>query len=246
MRIQMIGTGSAFAKRYFNNNALITVDGYRLLIDCGITAPLALHHIGIEPAEIDGILISHIHGDHVGGLEEIAFRTKFDTRGKKLSLFASSAIIQPLWDFTLKGALEDPSSGCTSLESYFNVHALEAGQAYPIHDSLSIELIPTKHIPGKPSFGVLLNQTVFYSSDMTFDADLLHRLTEQGRCKYILHECQLTGPGRVHTTLEELLTLPEQLQERIYLMHYGDEKDAFVGKTGRMRFIEQHKEYEFV
>jgi hypothetical protein len=43
--ITRIGTGNAFAKVYANNNAIIDVDGYRLLIDCGITAPSALHKL---------------------------------------------------------------------------------------------------------------------------------------------------------------------------------------------------------
>lgn len=44
LRIQMIGTGSAFAKKYFNNNALIYTKIGKLLVDCGITAPQALYH----------------------------------------------------------------------------------------------------------------------------------------------------------------------------------------------------------
>ncbi len=43
LELQMIGTGSAFAKTYFNNNALLTDGAFTLLIDCGVTAPLALH-----------------------------------------------------------------------------------------------------------------------------------------------------------------------------------------------------------
>jgi hypothetical protein len=46
VKVQMIGTGSAFAKVFNNNNALLTVEGLSLLVDCGITAPKALHELG--------------------------------------------------------------------------------------------------------------------------------------------------------------------------------------------------------
>lgn len=39
LQLQMLGTGSAFAKKYFNNNALLGDGSFTLLIDCGITAP---------------------------------------------------------------------------------------------------------------------------------------------------------------------------------------------------------------
>src|SRR5690606_10251092 len=128
----------------------------------------------------------------------------------------------PLWELSLKGALEDASTGCDSLDSYFNVIELDERMPFAISDELKVELIPTVHIPNKPSFALLLNEHVFYSSDMTFDAPLLQELVDSRRCEHILHECQLTGVGEVHTTLDELLTLPESIQERIWLMHYGD------------------------
>jgi phosphoribosyl 1,2-cyclic phosphodiesterase len=43
----------------------------RLLVDCGLSARqvgLRLKQIGVEPASLDAVLISHEHRDHVGGL----------------------------------------------------------------------------------------------------------------------------------------------------------------------------------
>ncbi|MNW17389.1 hypothetical protein D3C71_2165650 [compost metagenome] len=60
----------------------------------------------------------------------------------------------------------------------------------------------------------------------------------------ILHDCQLGGSGVVHTTLEELMSLPEDVRRIIKLMHYSDEQPQFVGLTGEMEFIEQHVIYK--
>ncbi|MHB8575615.1 MAG: MBL fold metallo-hydrolase [Dehalococcoidia bacterium] len=43
-------------------------DEARLLIDCGMTAMVSLARFGIDPGTIDTVLISHLHGDHFGGL----------------------------------------------------------------------------------------------------------------------------------------------------------------------------------
>src|ERR1044071_2894267 len=62
----MLGSGSA------GNSALVATDHCRLLVDGGLSARqlvLRLEQCGVKPNQLDGILLTHEHGDHVCGLE---------------------------------------------------------------------------------------------------------------------------------------------------------------------------------
>ncbi len=242
MNITMIGTGSAFAKKYDNNNALIEHNGFRLLVDCGITLPKALHQQGIAFDELDGVLISHIHGDHVGGLEEYAFQMMFKYQRKPI-LYIAQSLVEPLWEQTLRGGLtQEP---LVELEHFFDVRPLAPGIDHELYPGLTVKLMETKHIPNKPSYSFLFNGSFFYTADMRFDPMLLQQLIDNG-VSTIYHDCQLEAPGVVHASLDELLTLPDFIQQKTWLMHYGDAIEQYVGHTGNMRIVEQHKTYTIV
>src|SRR5438045_3381834 len=62
----MLGSGSA------GNSALVATDHCRILVDGGLSARqivVRLEQCGITPGELDGVLLTHEHGDHVCGLE---------------------------------------------------------------------------------------------------------------------------------------------------------------------------------
>lgn len=242
LQLQMLGTGSAFAKTYYNNNALIFDKNFTLLLDCGVTAPIALHHLGRSFESVDAVLITHIHADHVGGLEELAFKLKM-MYNRKLPLYIAETLVTPLWENTLRGGLFQEGY-ITCLEDIFDVHPLKTGVAVDISPGIRAELIHTQHIPGKDSYSIYFNERIFYSADMIFTPELLAQLINERGCEVILHECQLEGRGEVHTTLQELLSLPEHIQQQIYLMHYGDNMQNYLGKTHVMKFLEQHRLYE--
>ncbi|NJR43395.1 MAG: MBL fold metallo-hydrolase [Akkermansiaceae bacterium] len=66
MRFTVLGSGS------LGNAAVVECGGLRLMIDAGLSAKqlsLRLKQIGIEPASLNGILLTHEHGDHVRGLK---------------------------------------------------------------------------------------------------------------------------------------------------------------------------------
>ena len=69
MQLTFIGSGNAFGSGgRFNTCFLLTGRDCRLLVDCGATSLVALKHHGVAPNDIDGVVISHLHGDHFGGL----------------------------------------------------------------------------------------------------------------------------------------------------------------------------------
>ncbi|WP_156337282.1 MBL fold metallo-hydrolase, partial [Paenibacillus dakarensis] len=129
LHLQMLGTGGAFAKNYFNNNALIFDEDFTLLLDCGVTAPRALHQLGRSFESIDAVLITHIHADHVGGLEEMAFKLMAQYSHKnrqKIPLYIAESLVKPLWENTLRGGLYQEGY-ITCLEDIFDVRPLTAG-----------------------------------------------------------------------------------------------------------------------
>ncbi|MFD2116188.1 MBL fold metallo-hydrolase [Paenibacillus yanchengensis] len=239
LNIQMLGTGSAFAKKYYNNNALIEISNKKILLDCGITLPLALHQAGYQFDQLDAILISHIHGDHIGGLEELAFQMLFRTN-RKPKLYIASDLVEPLWEHTLRGSMTQQEHH--KLEHYFDVHPLIANEPTEIVPGFTVTAMQTLHIPGKSSYSFIINDHFFYSADMQFNAPLLTQLHEQG-VQTIFHDCQLEEPSPVHASLNELLTLPEEIQRKVWLMHYGDSMDDFRGNTGLMQIVEQGTRY---
>ncbi|RTE03572.1 MBL fold metallo-hydrolase [Paenibacillus whitsoniae] len=242
LHIQMLGTGSAFAKERYNNSALLRTQDKQVMIDCGSSVPRSLHELQIQPDRIDGILITHIHADHVGGLEEMAFRLLYEHGRKRTKLFIAESLAVPLWENTLKGGLYSPSENLLTLEDYFDVVLLPERASVELFPGLTVEIIPTEHIQLKPSYSLFINDRTFYSADIRFNPELLiGEVIQQRNCHTIFHDCQLSGQGFVHTTLEELLTLPEEVQQRIYLMHYDDSMPDYIGRTGQMSFVQQHQ-----
>jgi phosphoribosyl 1,2-cyclic phosphodiesterase len=69
----MLGSGSA------GNSALVASNHCRILVDGGLSARqivVRLEQCGITPAQLDGVLLTHEHGDHVCGLEVLCRKFK--------------------------------------------------------------------------------------------------------------------------------------------------------------------------
>jgi len=69
MKLHILGCGDAFGSGGRHQSSYLVEASDRLfLLDCGPTALLALKRAGFDPRRLDAIMLSHLHGDHFGGL----------------------------------------------------------------------------------------------------------------------------------------------------------------------------------
>jgi len=121
VRLTVLGSGSS------GNCAVVSTDRTTLLIDAGLSAKqilLRLEAAGYALAQIDGILLTHEHQDHTGGLEVL-------TGKRDLCLYAT-ALTQEAILSTLK------------LRGLTTWKMMTTGSAFDLQD-LRVECFPVPH-----------------------------------------------------------------------------------------------------
>ena len=69
MQLTIIGCGDAFgAGGSLQTSFHARAGAACFLIDCGASSLIGMRRLGLEPSEIDTVFVSHLHGDHFGGL----------------------------------------------------------------------------------------------------------------------------------------------------------------------------------
>src|SRR6266853_1505757 len=102
--LTILGSGSA------GNCALLETPRCRLLVDGGLSARqmvLRLQQCGVTPLEIDGILITHEHMDHAGGLAVWCKQFATPIYGNRLTaevLNASNPELRQCWRLFVTGS----------------------------------------------------------------------------------------------------------------------------------------------
>src|ERR671913_1472807 len=69
MRFTAVGCGDAFGSGARANTCfLVETAATTIALDFGATSLVALKRLGLDPNCIDAVMLSHLHGDHFGGL----------------------------------------------------------------------------------------------------------------------------------------------------------------------------------
>ncbi len=254
MEILPLGVGEAFAKTLRNTNFLVTPsDGEPFLVDFGHTASRALAELGVDLRSVARVLLSHLHADHIGGLEELGF-TGYFAWAQRPVLYLPENLRPLLWEHSLCGGMgqrlrrADGGFFEATCDTYFDVRPLAAGRPVEL-GSVVATPFPTPHSPGRPSWGFRLQdrssgEVVLLTCDSRFN---LRNLEVFGAgAGAVFHDCQLVSNGaHIHATLDELSTLPEHWQERTLLVHYADDWARHQHRLGRFRLAREGHRYRF-
>jgi ribonuclease BN (tRNA processing enzyme) len=241
LEIVFIGVGSAFASSLHHTNFFIIKGDTHILVDFGTTGPNALKDLSIDPLDVEVLLPTHSHCDHVGGIEYLTLLNRYvavNLQGRpKIHMIIPEEYQKILWDATLRGGMEwnevNQFGSKLVFEDYYDVtrpivKAENPRQVFELNfKGIKLEFFRTNHIPDSAheanqafiTYGLLVDDRVFISGDTKFDRELIDLYAD--RSEVMFHDTSFFQ-NPVHASLEELRTLPKEIKKKMYLMHYSD------------------------
>lgn len=251
MTLTFIGSGSAFSLENYQSNMMLEAEnGKKLLLDCGSDARFALKELGIGYKDIDGVYISHLHADHVGGLEWLGFSRKFDPRYGKPHLYISRFLKNELWSSVISGGMSSLQGEVADLYTYFTVHSIEKNRSFT-WENVEFQLVQTVHIMSGfhivPSFGLLFTingVTTFLTTDTQFSPEQIKDFYKKAHI--ILHDCETAEiESGVHAHYRKLITLPPEIKQKMWLYHYQDGEQPNAAADGFLGFVKKGQVFDY-
>jgi ribonuclease BN (tRNA processing enzyme) len=152
-----------------------------LLLDCGATSLTALRQAGLDPGEIAAVVVSHLHGDHFGGLPFLILDGQFSRRTAPLLIAGPPGTQQ-----RLTAAMECLFPGSSQVRRRFEVTVTEPppGRTQTVA-GVTLQAWEASHPSGAPALILRLavgGTVIAYTGDTAWtpaieaaarDADLL-------------------------------------------------------------------------
>jgi ribonuclease BN (tRNA processing enzyme) len=219
MRLTIVGSGDAFGSGgRFNTCFLLETGGGRVLVDCGASSLVALRVRAIEPNSIDGIILTHLHGDHFGGLPFLLLDAQFLSRRERPLTIAGP----PGSRDRIHAAMEVFFPRSTGTRWRFPWKVVEIAPGVK-SDVLGLAMVSTEviHPSGAPSTAIRLSDgrsTLTYSGDTEW-TDALIPIAHQADLLVI--ECyEYERPVTGHISWSVLATKLDALTaRRIMITH---------------------------
>jgi len=219
VRLTIIGSGDAFGSGgRFNTCFQIEALDRKLLLDFGASSLVALKARGIDPGVIDGIILSHLHGDHFGGLPFLLLDFQFLNRRERPLAIAGP----PGTRERLNAAMEVFFPRASANKWRFPLEVTEIVPGVPDEFlGFSVSTTEVVHFSGAPSTAVRLSgggRTLAYSGDTQWTDALLEVAAGADLfiCECYEYERDLTG----HINWAKLKAMLPQLKARkIMLTH---------------------------
>ncbi len=226
MRLRFLGTGTSTGNpeigchcevctstdkknRRFRTSALLEIDGKHLLIDCGPDFRMQmLETFKVHPFEsLDGVLVTHEHYDHVGGLDDLR---AFCRKGRIIDLYAEDYVADAIQTRIPYVFRENKYPGVPDLR----MNVIE-NKPFFIHE---IEVIPIRLMHGNlPIFGYRIGNLAYLTDLKTIPEEEYTKL--QGLDVLVINALR-EKEHITHETVAEALKQIEKIKpKKAYLTH---------------------------
>ena len=225
IKVRFLGSGNAFADGGRSHACIhVSAPGVSLLLDCGGSSlPLIKRYL--DPAAIEAIAVTHLHGDHFGGIPFVLDEQKSNGRRRKIvlagprSLEARVRLVAEVFGIDMASLGYDAPFVVLGREEHELSGALVAA-------------LPVTHSPAAEPHGlrVRIGETLIaYSGDARWSDELVE--VARGADLFI---CEATNfataeekDNPVHISYETLMKNRARLDcRRIVLTHLGSKSLA--------------------
>lgn len=183
---------------------LVETETTRLLVDCG---PDFRQQILPQPfRRIDGILVTHAHYDHVGGMDDIRPYCKFG----EINVYADPVACQGMLQMLPYCFAENRYPGVPAI----GLHEIHAGEQMTIGD---IDILPLRVMHGKlPILGFRFGRFAYITDMKTIEdsqADLL-----QGVEVLVVNALRFDRPHHSHQLVDDAVAFARSIGARRTLL----------------------------
>lgn len=174
MRVQFLGCGDAFGSGgRFNTCFHVTTADASFLIDCGASSMIALRKFGVDPNGIASIFITHLHGDHFGGLPFFILDAQLVSRRTAPLSIAGPPGLRERLEVTMEALFP----GSVAIERRFRVDLVELapGERRAVN-GVTVTPHLVRHACGAPPFALRLEsagKVVAYTGDTEWTEALI-------------------------------------------------------------------------
>ena len=225
MQLTIVGSGDAFG----SGGRLQTcyhVAGARagedVLIDCGATALIGMQQLGLDPDRVSTIYVSHLHGDHFGGLVWFLLHAHYVTqRTAPLTITGPAGIAQ-----RFATAADTLFPGTTAIAKRFDMRFVEYAESVPLDvGPMRVTPFEVRHPSGAPPYALRLESggnTIGFSGDSQW-VDSLFKASS-GADLYITECFSFAEPIGYHMAWRDIEKNLDRLgARRVLLTHMNDD-----------------------
>jgi ribonuclease BN (tRNA processing enzyme) len=247
LKLTVIGCGDAFSSGgRLQASFLLDAGADQIMIDCGATTLVGLERLGIELDRIPHIVISHLHGDHFGGLIWCLMHAAFVSRRQTpLHIYGPPGI-----EARVAAAMQALYPGIADKFQDVPVRYVEIEASKPFDvGGVHVTALEVDHPSGAPSFGLRFQahgKTFAYSGDSQWTEALVD--IGQHADLYLIECYRFAGTPMMHLSWAQIAHHINRFgSRRLLLTHMSNEmlrhrKDIV---DPRVSFAEDGAVYEF-
>lgn len=171
--VYFVGSGDAFGSGGRAQTCIsVTTDERHVLVDCGATSLAAMKAQRVDPGSVDAVVVSHLHGDHFGGIPFLVLDGQFSRRTEPLTVYGP-----PGTSDRLRSAMEVLYPGSSTVRRRFRLDVVElTPDGTPAEqDGLVVRGWEVHHASGAPPLAVRVDaggRSFGYSGDTSWTPTL--------------------------------------------------------------------------